>query len=118
MIMKYGDIDNIEKKFISTNIVYFYKNLYATLKANGIYGRPKPMSILKLSFLPKGQKFVATVYTDTKDSDYKTNPQAYSIRKGLVDSRTALKLTSAAGGGYAISLVPATPADVKNLKKL
>ena len=83
-----------------------------------VAGAQPHQSALKLSFLPKGQKFVATVYTDTKDSDYKTNPQAYSIRKGLVDSRTALKLTSVAGGGYAISLVPATPAEVKSLKKL
>ncbi|MBQ7421907.1 MAG: glycoside hydrolase family 97 protein [Prevotella sp.] len=75
-------------------------------------------SVVSFDFLEAGKQYVATVYADAKDADYKTNPQAYVIRKGLVSSKTALKLTAAAGGGYAISIVPATESARKGLKPL
>ena len=75
-------------------------------------------STLKLNFLDPGKKYVATVYADAKDAHYKTNPQAYVIRKGIVTAKSALKLTAAAGGGYAISIVEATKDDLKGLKNL
>ena len=68
-------------------------------------------------FLDKGVKYVATVYADAKDADYASNPEAYIIKKGIVTSKDALKVFMARGGGFAISLVPATAAD-KHLKKL
>ena len=44
---------------------------------------------------------------------------AYRIRRGIVDARTALRLKAAPGGGYAISIFPATDkAQLKGLKKL
>jgi len=73
---------------------------------------------LKLSFLDAGKKYIATVYADAKDADYKTNPHAYVIKKGVVTAKSVLKLKAAAGGGYAISIVEATKADLKGLKKL
>ena len=73
---------------------------------------------LKLSFLDPGKKYIATVYADAKDADYKTNPHAYVIKKGVVTAKSVLKLKAAAGGGYAISIVEATKADLKGLKKL
>ena len=73
-------------------------------------------STLRLDFLDKGKTYVATVYTDAPDADYKTNPQAYTITKGLVTAKSVLKLHSVAGGGYAISIVEAK--DTKGLKSL
>lgn len=62
-------------------------------------------SALKLEFLDPDKKYVATVYADAKDAHYKTNPQAYTIRKEMVTVKTLLKLKAAPGGGYAISIV-------------
>ena len=73
-------------------------------------------STLRLDFLDKGKTYVATVYADAPDADYKTNPQAYTITKGVVTAKSVLKLHSVAGGGYAISIVEAK--DTKGLKPL
>ena len=73
-------------------------------------------STLRLDFLDKGKTYVATVYADAPDADYKTNPQAYTITKGLVTAKSVLKIHSVAGGGYAISIVEAK--DTKGLKPL
>ncbi len=64
-------------------------------------------STINLSFLDPGQTYVATVYADAKNAHYEKNPQAYSIRKVKVTSKTKLKQYCAPGGGYAISLVKA-----------
>ena len=74
-------------------------------------------STVKLDFLNPGKRYVATVYADAKDAHYRTNPHAYTIRRGIVTANTALRLTAAPGGGYAISITEATPQDRK-LKKL
>lgn len=63
------------------------------------------VSELKLDFLDKGKKYEATIYTDAKDAHWETNPQAYQINKMTVTSKTKLKLKSAIGGGYAISII-------------
>ena len=83
-----------------------------------VAGQQPHTSALKLNFLAPGKKYVATVYADARTADYKTNPQAYVIQRGLVDAKTALTLTSVAGGGYAISLIEATPADLRALPRL
>jgi hypothetical protein len=75
-------------------------------------------SNLKLNFLEPGKKYIATVYADALDADYKTNSQAYVIRKGIVTSKSAVNLTAVPGGGYAISIVEATAADLKGVKSL
>lgn len=76
-------------------------------------------STLKLDFLDAGKKYIAIIYSDAKDAHYETNPQAYTIRKGVVTSKSVLQLKAAPGGGYAISIVEATDnASVKGLKKL
>ena len=61
---------------------------------------------IDLSFLPAGKKYTATIYADAKDAHYKTNPQAYTITKKTVTSKTLLKLFTAAGGGCAIKIEP------------
>ena len=69
------------------------------------------------NFLDANRKYVATVYADAKDADYQNNPEAYTITKGIVTAKDAAKLFMARGGGFAISIVPATDAD-KKLGKL
>ena len=76
-------------------------------------------SELKLDFLDPDKKYVATVYADAPDADYRTRPQAYVIRKGVVSARTVLRLKAAPGGGFAISLFAADSKEqLKGLKKL
>ncbi len=58
-----------------------------------------------LSFLDKGKKYIATIYADAPDADWKTNPEAYTIKKMTVTSTTHLSLKLAPGGGTAISIV-------------
>ena len=62
-------------------------------------------STVKLDFLDKRKKYIATVYADAKDADYKTNPQAYIIRNVKVTNKSKLSQFCAAGGGYAVSFV-------------
>lgn len=62
-------------------------------------------SNLKLDFLNPDKAYVATIYSDAEDAHYRTNPQAYRIRKEVVTAKSRLKLKAAPGGGYAISIV-------------
>lgn len=62
-------------------------------------------SNINFSFLEKGKKYTATIYADGKDADYKTNPQAYTVRKIQVTNTSKISQLSAAGGGYAISII-------------
>ena len=62
-------------------------------------------SNISLDFLDKDKKYTATIYTDAKDANYKTNPQAYMIKKMKVTYKTKLSLNSVEGGGYAISII-------------
>jgi hypothetical protein len=39
-----------------------------------------------------------------KNAHYKTNPQAYVIRKVVVTNKSKLSQLSAPGGGYAVSI--------------
>ncbi len=61
---------------------------------------------IDLSFLEPGVKYIATIYEDAPDADYKANPQAYRIRTKKVDSRTRLPQPIAPGGGFAMRLIP------------
>lgn len=83
-----------------------------------VTGQEAHTTNLNLNFLDPNKKYIATVYADAKNADYKTNPQAYVIKKGVVTSKSVLKLTSVAGGGYAISIVEATKEECKGLKNL
>lgn len=74
---------------------------------------------LSFDFLDEGKEYVATVYADAKDADYATNPEAYVIYSGKVTAKSVTEIAMARGGGFAISIREATPADkgVKKLKK-
>ncbi len=70
-----------------------------------VNGESPRTSTIKFDFLDKGKSYTATIYSDAKDAHYKTNPQAYTIRKLRVTSKSNLAQLSAPGGGYAISIV-------------
>lgn len=76
-------------------------------------------SKISFDFLEPGKTYIATIYADAKDAHYKTNPQAYTIRKGIVTSKSKLTQQSAPAGGYAISIIEVTNNnETKGLKKL
>lgn len=82
-------------------------------------GNANHQSVISLDFLEKGKDYIATIYADTKDTDYKSNPQSYQIVKGIVNSKNKLKINTVEAGGYAISLFEVTNSDeMKGLKKL
>ena len=70
-----------------------------------------------LDFLEPGKQYVATLYADGKDADYKENPTSYQIKKGIVTSKTKMSVKLARSGGFALSLIEATPSDKKVVKK-
>ena len=76
-------------------------------------------STINFDFLDAGKNYIATVYSDTKATHYKTNPQAYEIKKYVVTKKSKLRQWAAEAGGYAISIYPAADkAAIKGLKKL
>lgn len=73
--------------------------------AGNVNGETPRTATLKFDFLDKGKTYEATVYADAKDAHYKTNPQAYTIKKIKVTNASKLDLFAAPGGGYAISII-------------
>ena len=57
-----------------------------------------------LDFLTPGKQYVATLYADGKDADYKENPTSYQIKKGIVTNKTKISVWEARSGGFALSL--------------
>ena len=90
-----GDFITVARKAKGTNN-WFVGNV------NGDNSRT---SNIDFSFLEKGKKYTATIYADAKDAHYKTNPQAYTIKKIAVTNKSKLSQLSAPGGGYAISII-------------
>lgn len=63
---------------------------------------------ISFDFLDVRKKYIATIYSDAKDADYKKKPQAYEIRKVVITSKSKLIQKSAPAGGFAISLKEVT----------
>ena len=78
------------------------KNNWFVGNVNGNNSRTSKISF---NFLEKGKNYTATIYADAKDAHFKTNPQAYTIKKIKVTNKTKLSQLSAPGGGYAISII-------------
>ena len=70
-----------------------------------------------LDFLTPGKQYIAILYADGKDADYKENPTSYQIKKGIVTNKTKISVWEARSGGFALSLIEATPAEKKSVKK-
>lgn len=83
----------------------------------GITDENPRTSTIDLNFLAPHKNYVAILYADGKDAHYITNPTSYQIKRGLVTSQTTLSIGLAASGGFALSLIEATPADYKAVKK-
>lgn len=60
---------------------------------------------LSFDFLDDNAKYEATFYVDAKDAHWDTNPQAYNIYKKTITNKTKTTITSAPGGGFAISII-------------
>ena len=75
-------------------------------------------SKISFNFLTPKKKYIATIYSDGPNTDYKVNAQNYEIRKVVVTNKSKLTQKSAPAGGYAISIVEATDSEIKGLKKL
>lgn len=83
-----------------------------------VNGENPRTSKVTFDFLEPGKTYIATLYADAKDAHFKTNPQAYTIRKGIVTSKSKLSQLSASGGGFAISIIEADKSETKGLKGL
>lgn len=83
-----------------------------------VNGETPRTATVSFGFLERGKTYIATIYADAADAHYKTNPQAYTIRKVVVTNTSKLSQRSAPGGGFAISIVEADKSQVKGLKKL
>jgi alpha-glucosidase len=59
-----------------------------------------------LSFLTKGQKYVAEIYADGPGANWRDKPLSVAISKRNVDSSTRLRVVLAPGGGQAIRIRP------------
>lgn len=57
-----------------------------------------------MSFLDAGANYEVTLYADSEDADYKTNPQSYVISKVSVTSESVVPVRMAPGGGFAMSV--------------
>jgi len=66
---------------------------------------------LALNFLPAKQKYVADIYRDAADADWKSNPYAHVVEKRIVSRDARLSVHLAPGGGAAIRLRQATKQD-------
>ncbi len=76
---------------------------------------PRDLTV-KTDFLPEGKKYIATFYADGKDAHWKNNPTDYQINKYVVDKNTTITLQLKAGGGSAISFLPATKEDLVKIE--
>ncbi|SFU46792.1 Glycosyl-hydrolase 97 C-terminal, oligomerisation [Pustulibacterium marinum] len=84
----------------------------------GITDENERTASIDFSFLPEGEKFIATVYADAKGASFDKNPQAYNITKYVVTSKSSLQQWLAKSGGVAISIEKATKETAKGLKRL
>lgn len=70
----------------------------------GVTDENKRTVKVPMDFLEKGRKYEVTIYADSKDADYQTNPQSYTITTRKVTSKDVLKIEMARGGGFAMSI--------------
>ena len=82
-----------------------------------VTGEKNHRSSIVFDFLEPGVEYVATVYSDTPESNCLTNTYAHSIGQYRCTSKSKFVQDAVEGGGYAISFRKATPAD-KKIKKL
>ena len=104
-----GDYVTIARKAAGTNNWF----VGSTVDENGFTSR------INFDFLTPGKQYIATIYSDAKGAHYRTNPQAYEIRRYVVNSQSRLVQESAPGGGFAISIIEVTdPSQTRRVPRL
>ena len=83
----------------------------------GITDEHARTSAFVLDFLEPGKQYIATLYADAKDADFEKNATAYQIKKGIVTSKNKMNVKLARSGGFALSLIEATPENMEGVKK-
>ncbi len=70
-----------------------------------ITGQGKRTVQVELDFLDEGQEYVAEIFGDAEDADWKANPHAMQITNVKFKKGDVLTLNLASGGGAAVSLL-------------
>ena len=89
---KIGDYITVVRKDLNSNNWYL----------GSITDEHKREFNIELTFLENGKTYIAEIYADGNNSDWKTNPTEVQILKKEVTSKTNLKIKLAPGGGQAI----------------
>ncbi len=61
---------------------------------------------IDLSFLQEHRAYRATIYKDSAEGDWQSNPEAYEIQTQSVNNQDSLAIYIAPGGGFAIKITP------------
>jgi len=72
----------------------------------GINAEDPRKTEIPLDMLDSGHPYLATIYRDSEQADWRTNPYDYIIEQQTVRASDTLRLHMASGGGFAISLEP------------
>jgi len=62
---------------------------------------------INLDFLEADQEYDITYYEDTKETNCKTNPEAYQVRQSTVKKGDVINAILALGGGHCMWIKPA-----------
>ena len=65
--------------------------------------------LVPLDFLEPGREYVASIYADGPQADWRNAPEEVRITREKVTAETVLRLSLASGGGQAIRFRPMTP---------
>ncbi len=65
--------------------------------------KPRTLAIY-LDFLDKGKKYRATIYEDSRETDFDSNPTAINIRQRIVTAADTLQARMTKSGGQAVEL--------------
>ena len=105
-VYRLDDIDNLKEIDIPQSLGDLYP--YDVWFVGGITDETAREFSVKLDFLEPGVKYEATIYADAKEASGLPgngyNPQAYTITKKIVTSKSTLKLKMAPCGGFAVSI--------------
>ena len=71
----------------------------------GLLTNREPLNVnIDLKFLPKGENYLATIYSDTEDTHYLQNKESYKVKSLKVSAGDKLDFYMAPGGGGSIYL--------------
>ena len=71
-----------------------------------VYNQKGGILDINLDFLDSDKEYDVTYYEDTKDTNCKTNPESYQVRRGTVKKGDVVKAILAPGGGHCMWIRP------------